>query len=681
MKIHGPGIAILVLLLFVLLVSLGAQPMGAEPVYTTMIQPAFQDEWGEVPTDQIIVQYRAEADLSGEKAADRDERMAALSAAANLPLTYLRPMSGDAHVLQLPTPLPVAQVETISQELARLPDVAYAEPDRRMFPALTPNDPQYTNQWHYFEPYGINLPPAWDITTGSGGVRIAVIDSGITDHPDLDGRWLGGYDFITNVAMANDGDGRDGDPHDPGDWVVSGECYPGSPPRNSSWHGTHVAGTIGASGNNGVGVAGVNWMSPLVPVRVTGKCGGFISDIAEGIRWAAGLTVTGVPANPHPAKVLNLSLGGPGVCSTTYQNAINAVNNVGGIIVAAAGNNSFNLNTNSYQPANCTGVITVAATDRVGDKALYSNYGTTVEISAPGGENVPIMTDGVLSTLNTGLTVPVAGTYGYYQGTSMAAPHVSGVLSLMVSISSTLNLTQSLQILQDTALPFPGGSSCHTAICGSGIVNAAAALALLPTPTPTPTNTPTATATPTSTPTSTPTLTPTPTNTATATSTPTRTPSATPTPTPTATATPSHTPTPTSTATATATATPTRTPSPTSTATATSSATPTATATSTPTPLPTHTATAIASATATVTATPSPTPTATATSTPTPSRTPTMTATLTPMPTATATVTSSPTSSPTSTGTATPTPSRTPTMTATSTSGYPYLNVNAFRYA
>jgi len=333
-----------------------------------------QASLSEAPTNQLIVKYKSTARQSGSNAPAGAKRMQLLSGSAGVVLTYARPMSGDAHVLRLPNRLPKTEVESIARRIADLPDIAYAEPDYLMFSTLTPNDTSYGSQWHYFETYGTNIQPAWDITTGSSSIRVAVLDSGITDHPDLDGRWLGGYDFIANLSTANDGNGRDSDPHDPGNWITSAEAasgfFTGCAVTNSTWHGTHVAGTIGAASNNDSGVAGINWVSPLVPVRVVGKCFGFISDIADGMRWAAGLAVSGVPANPHPAKVLNLSLSGPGVCSATYQNAINAVNAVGSIIVVSAGNNGSDLRFNSYQPANCNGVITVAATDRGGDLAL-----------------------------------------------------------------------------------------------------------------------------------------------------------------------------------------------------------------------------------------------------------------------------------------------------------------------
>lgn len=528
------------------------------------VAPEHQTNLSDPRTNQIIIKYRTNVNATDPNGQIKTDRMNALNTAAGEMLNYKRSMSGNAHVLRLPTRMSTAAVEAIARKLAALPDVEYAEPDYVMRPTLAPNDPSYAAQWHYFEAFGINAPAAWDITTGSATVRVAVIDTGITDHPDLAGRWVGGYDFIADVPTANDGNGRDGDPHDPGDWVTANLCGLGAPAQNSSWHGTHVAGTIGAASNNGLGVAGINWVSPIVPVRVLGRCGGFTSDIVDGMRWSAGLTVAGVPANANPAKILNLSLGGSGACGASFQNAINAINAVGGIVVIAAGNS--NSNAANFQPGNCNGVVTVAATDRGGNRTFYSNFGTVVEISAPGGETntnspSPAPQNGVLSTLNTGLTTPGAPSYAYYQGTSMATPHIVGVLSLMVSIDPTLNYTQSLQILQNTARPFPAGSSCTPSTCGSGIVDAATALnaVLNPgEPTATYTATPTSSGpTPTRTPTNTPkgpSRTPTATRTSTLTSTVTQTSS------PTATG-PTTPPTPTGTSTATATRTFTPTPS------------------------------------------------------------------------------------------------------------------------
>jgi len=490
---------------------------------SSIIKPDTTDwqslEVTEFPTNQIILKYKATQALNSLPAAAQLAQLERLSEAGGVSLAFVRQMSGEAQVLRLPERLPADQVNRIAQRLTALPEVEYAEADAILQSTLAPNDPSYSNQWHYFTPgtghYGINAPAAWDITTGSANVVVAVIDTGFTNHADLSGRTVPGYDFIGDVAVANDGDGRDSDPSDPGDWITSAESssgyFLGCQVRDSSWHGTHTAGTIGAASNNGAGVAGVNWTSKVLSVRVLGKCGGYTSDIADAMRWSAGLSVTGVPNNTNPAKVLNLSLGGQHACDATTQNAINTVTATGATVVVSAGNS--NANASGFSPASCNGVITVAATNKDGSRAYYSNYGSTVEISGPGGEqafaNDP---NGVLSTLNTGTQGPVADTFVYYQGTSMAAPHVSGVASLLYSLDPTLTPAEILSVLQSTVTDFPSGSSCSTSNCGSGIVNAGAAVAELVV---TPTNTPTAKLTDTSTPTYTPdppaTSTPTPT--------------------------------------------------------------------------------------------------------------------------------------------------------------------------
>ncbi len=345
----------------------------------------------------------------------------------------------------------------------------YAELDRILVPMATPNDTRYNEQWHYFEATaGINAPAAWDITTGSG-VTVAVIDTGYRPHVDLDSKILPGYDFIGDLSMANDGNGRDSDASDPGDWVAANECYSGSPASNSSWHGTHVAGTVAAESNNNQGVAGVAWNADILPIRVLGKCGGYTSDIADGIIWASGGSVSGVPANSNPAQVLNLSLGGSGSCPSTTQSAINTARANGSVVVVAAGNS--NDNAANYTPASCNGVITVASVDRGGNRAYYSNYGSVIDVAAPGGET-QVSSNGVLSTLNTGTTTPGSDNYAFYQGTSMAAPHVAGIAALMYAVNPSITPDQVETDLKNTARSFPG--SCSQ--CGSGIVDAAAAV-------------------------------------------------------------------------------------------------------------------------------------------------------------------------------------------------------------
>jgi len=483
-------VAVLVVALAVLVAVIGGVPAGAAQPAPLPVAPLVS-----LPTDQIIVRFRDAAGPASLSAADTAVLAERLSATAGVSLSFVRPISDGTYVLRLPARVEVAEAADVSARLAALPDVEYAEPDAIMqivrsprLPAgpasaqLTPNDTRFADQWHYrYEPgveEGLNLLPAWNITTGAANTVVAVVDTGIRSHADLAGRTLPGYDFIDDVAVANDGNGRDADPADPGDWTTSNQCFLGSSAEDSSWHGTHVAGTIGAASNNGSGVAGVNWLAKVVPVRVLGRCGGYISDIVAGTRWAGGLAVPGVPANANPADVINLSLGGSGACAATYQSAFNELASAGVVVVVAAGNSS--VNASGFQPANCNQVITVAANNKAGNRAVYSNYGAVVDITAPGGQqafaNDP---NGVLSTLNAGLTGPGADSLVYYQGTSMAAPHVAGLVSLLLAEQPALTPAQVLDLLQTTARDFPAGSTCTPANCGPGIADAFAALSAL----------------------------------------------------------------------------------------------------------------------------------------------------------------------------------------------------------
>lgn len=420
---------------------------------------------GEGPAQQVLVQYRD--GVSGVTKIPASFTIAA--AQYGVTLQYLRTVATGADVIRLDQRLPEAQLQALVAAMAGDATVEYAEVDRMMRPLLTPNDTRYNEQWHYFESTGgLRANTAWDITTGTG-VVVAVLDTGYRPHVDLASNIVGGYDMIGDTFVANDGNGRDSDAQDPGDWSTAGQCGVGSPASNSSWHGTHVAGTIAAVTNNGSGVAGVAYGAKVVPVRVLGRCGGYTSDIADGIVWASGGTVTGVPANTNVAKVLNLSLGGSGACDTTTQNAIDSARSRGSVVVVAAGNS--NVNASNANPANCAGVVTVAATTRAGSKAYYSNYGAVVDVAAPGGETAT-QANGVLSTLNTGTTTPGSDSYAFYQGTSMAAPHVAGVAALMLAQNPALTPDQVESTLKSTARAFPG--TCSQ--CGSGIVDATAAL-------------------------------------------------------------------------------------------------------------------------------------------------------------------------------------------------------------
>ncbi|WP_066960911.1 S8 family serine peptidase [Microbulbifer sp. Q7] len=401
------------------------------------------------------------------------EIAANLSSIAGVKLHYRRSLAnGQFDVLRLQHPLAPASLQRLVSALSNQPGVLSVEVDQLMQHTAVPGDSRYNEQWHYFEATGgINLETAWDTHDGSG-VVVAVIDTGITDHSDLNDNIILGYDFIDDTAVANDGDGRDSDPSDPGDWLRAWECgfFNPSQPRNSSWHGTHVAGTIAALTNNNRGVAGVAHGARVLVARVLGKCGGYTSDIIDAIVWTSGGNVPGVPTNNTPAQVINLSLGGTGSCSTAMQNAINTARSNGATVVTAAGNS--NADAGDFSPANCNGVVTVAATDREGNRASYSNYGTSIDLSAPGGET-STSGNGVLSTLNSGTQGPAGENYRFYQGTSMAAPHVAGVAALLYQANPDLSPDQVRDALRDTARDLPGNCSGG---CGAGILDARAAL-------------------------------------------------------------------------------------------------------------------------------------------------------------------------------------------------------------
>jgi len=424
-------------------------------------------------TDRIIVKYRTAPASSVARAAQ--VRGTDLPAARmGLAMRSLRTTALGSHVLKADRKLSLAEAEQLAADImAADPNVEYAEPDRIMRITFTPNDPRYNEQWNLFESTaGINAPAAWDRSTGSG-VVVAVLDTGYRPHADLNANILQGYDFISDTFTANDGDGRDSDARDPGDWQDPGDCGPHDPFDlvPSSWHGTHVAGIIAARGHNARGVAGVAYNARVVPVRVLGKCGGSISDIADGILWAAGVPVQGTPANANPAKVINISFGAPGGCSTTVQSAINSARSMGASVIAGAGNDG--LDGWDFAPASCDGAVSVASVNRSGGKSSFSNFGTVVELAAPGGEKpVVSASNDILSTLNNGTTTPGSDSYVFYHGTSMATPQVTGVVALMLSLKPTLKPDDVTYLLQSTTRQFPG----DCAQCGAGILNARAAV-------------------------------------------------------------------------------------------------------------------------------------------------------------------------------------------------------------
>ena len=431
--------------------------------------------------DRFIVKYRSvSAESRDARARERSLNLSAgaLQVRGATPgakaravgLRHLRRMALGADVVRTDRKLDRLNAETLMRRLALDPSVEYVEVDRRVYPAFVPNDTRYAEQWHYSAANGINMPNAWDQSTGNG-VVVAVLDSGITPHIDLQGQTVAGYDFIDTLSVANDGNGRDANPADPGDWTVAGDCNdPQWPGYDSTWHGTQVAGLVAAATNNATGVSGVAYGARVQPVRVLGRCGGYESDIVDAIIWSSGGAVAGVPANATPAKVLNLSLNSPGVCGETYQNAIDSAVVRGATVVVAAGNNGQDASL--YNPANCRNVVAVGASGRDGRRATHpwwsSNHSAAVDIAAPGLE--------VLTTVNSGARAQGVDTYVFSQGTSMATPQVAGVVALMQSARGANRLLTPAQverILKDTARAFPNGVDRPL---GAGIVDANAAV-------------------------------------------------------------------------------------------------------------------------------------------------------------------------------------------------------------
>jgi serine protease len=367
-------------------------------------------------------------------------------------------------------PLHRAKADTIAllKALRLRPDVASADPNYVFHPALVPNDTHWSIQWDFPT---INLPAAWDVTTGTpatGNVIAAVVDTGVfLAHPDLAGKLVPGYDFISSISMSNDGDGIDPNPDDPGDSAII---------ENASFHGTHVAGTVGAATNDALGVAGVSWGAKIMPVRVLGIGGGTSFDIIQGIRFAAGLSNDSGTVPAQRADVINLSLGCTGCFSTTEQNAYGAVRGAGVVVVAAAGNDGKNVL--SY-PAAYAGVISVSAVGPSKNLAGYSNFGSTIDIAAPGGDSadtsnpaLPAPKNEIPSTWVDASGGTRVAAYAYLQGTSMATPHVAGVVALMKAVCPTLTPDQVDSFLVAGGMTDDLGAAGRDNLYGWGLVNA-----------------------------------------------------------------------------------------------------------------------------------------------------------------------------------------------------------------
>ena len=384
----------------------------------------------------------------------------------NVDVKFLRNTSTDDAVIQTSKSLNKYQAKEFMEKVASDPDVASVEPDYINHPAylqdvtFTYNDPQYSKQWNLTNPTtGVQNTGNARLRRGAH-VKVAVLDTGYVPHPDLVTGMANGYDFVSDPLSARDGNGRDPNPLDEGDYAPYNLCKDQANAHTSTWHGTHVAGIIGARGNNGMGIVGVADLARVQPVRVLGRCGGRTSDIADAIIWAAGGHVDGVPDNTYPAKIINMSIGTVTQCPAAYQRAIDIARSKGALVVAAAGNG--NTEASKYAPANCMGVITVGATTKAGTRASFSNYGTRVNISAPGENILSLSVNSLDRPDNTKFT------YVYESGTSMAAPHVSALLAQQL-VNGTSMTTQQVE----RAFTLAGGNriKCDKYFCSRGIIN------------------------------------------------------------------------------------------------------------------------------------------------------------------------------------------------------------------
>ncbi|AUN95687.1 S8 family peptidase [Pseudazoarcus pumilus] len=462
----------------VLWVSILSEADAAAPVTPSSGGPA--QAAGET-VSRILVNFR---DPATQRARSRQDALPELlieamrrQAGSNLEL--VRAMSGGAWVFDLPQALPEPDAVALIARLRAMPQVASVSASQRVLPQLEPNDPYFPitgslGQYNLVAPgtagpwggpvFGIDAVNAWNITTGSTNNRVAVLDTGVLfNHPDIAGRFMPGYDFVDNDSNASD----------PGDY-----CNVEGQESASSWHGTHISGTIAANTNDGVGAAGVDWATRIVPVRVLGQCGGMAEDVIDGMRWAAGLPVPGTPVNANPVRVINLSLAGIGACTASWQQVIDDVTAAGALVIVSAGN--YQSPIDNYSPASCNGVITVVASDPNGDKASYSNFGGNrlPELAAPGGDlgRFGDVRAGIIAAGNDGTTTPKNNVMMSMSGTSMAVPHVVGTASLMLAINPALSPSQLFSMITATenltAFAHDSDFTFNYPLGGRGILNA-----------------------------------------------------------------------------------------------------------------------------------------------------------------------------------------------------------------
>ncbi|HHX82022.1 MAG TPA: S8 family serine peptidase, partial [Pseudomonadaceae bacterium] len=454
--------------------------------------PAPADGLAQASVAGVILGFAGEA--SAERAAANlpppPEVLEALAAASPVPLQYVRPMSLGRYVFRFQAPLGKAEYAAVAAHLQELTLIATVDADVVVSSKKRPNDPYFLHQWSLLQTgeysdktgssvVGVNAVGAWDLVYEYNSVTVAVVDTGLTyPLPVPASRVLPGFDFITDPARARDGDGWDSVPDDEGDYRGANECELDTDQANSSWHGAAMASIIAASGNDGSGIAGIDWRANVLPVRVLGKCGGEVSDVVDGMLWAAGYPVPGAPVNEHPARIINMSLGrsGEASCSSLYQTAFNTLRNqYDVIVVASAGNDSGDAAL--HQPSSCEGPVSVAAVDHRGERASYSNWSDEgyIDIAAPGGDRQRYGTDGYLVGVgDTGEKEPTGeSVINWTGGTSAAAAHVSGALSLAIRIDPLQHTDLLLAVMLETAQPFGPGSECEREYprCGVGILD------------------------------------------------------------------------------------------------------------------------------------------------------------------------------------------------------------------
>ena len=442
---------------------------------------------------------------------------AGLSGASGRVEPRMRPVGRDQQLIEFERPLSRREAASLRDKLMARPDVDWVEPnlrERRL--QASPSDPLFTQQWWLQPVSGSNANALEARLRGVAGFQtawlrashapavVAVLDTGITTHEDLStSRILPSRDFVSEVDYANDGDGWDTDPSDPGDYVSSNDLtnpiFSGCAVENSSWHGTIIAGMVAAHTGNGIGGAGMHWGASILPVRVAGKCGAALQDIVDGMRWAAGLQVVDdggktLPVNGNPARIINISFGGSAACGPAYQSAVDELRAIGVVVVAAAGNEW----SGPSRPASCPGVVGVVGLNRDGFKTNYSNFGGQIGISgiaavagddSQGAWGSVLADSGLVTLTNRGSTVPTSDGYARLYGTSFAAPQVAGTIAHMLSLNPTLSYEQIVQGLRASARPHvvspkiaqcsdsnPGRCICTTATCGAGILDADQAL-------------------------------------------------------------------------------------------------------------------------------------------------------------------------------------------------------------